>query len=171
MTILTYRYEVDRLNFQELDKFLLRAAIFNNDLEFCHSRFKVKGELFPRIGFVVTNSRLPAGKVINVYNGRGDVENRIKEVKNTLRWDKTSCQRFEANQARLKMGVLVYNLLHMIHQFYVWGEEVRRSIDWLIKRLIKVGARVSYHAQGWHVHVASAFPLAHHYRAVLAWGP
>ena len=70
-----------------------------------------RGELFPRIGFVVTNSRLPAGKVIKVYNGRGDVENRIKEGKNTLRWDKTSCQRFEANQARLKMGVLAYNLL------------------------------------------------------------
>ena len=36
----------------------------------------------------------------------------------------------------------------------------------LIKHLIKVGARVSYHARRWYVHVASAFPLAHHYRAV-----
>jgi len=33
-----------------------------------------------------------------------------------------------------------------------------------------VGARVSYHARRWYVHVASAFPLAHHYRALLAWG-
>ena len=41
----------------------------------------------------------------------------------------------------------------------------------LIKRLIKAGARVSYHTRRWYVHVASAFPLAHHYRAVLAWGP
>lgn len=128
-----------------------------------------RGELFPRIGFVVTNSRLPDGKVIKVYNGRGDVENRIKEGKNILRWDKTSCQRFEANQARLKMGVLAYNLLQMIRQFYVWGEKVKRSVEWLIKRLIKVGARVSYHARRWYIHVASAFPLSHHYRAVLAW--
>jgi hypothetical protein len=30
-----------------------------------------RGELFPRIGFVVTNSKLPFGKVIKVYNGRG----------------------------------------------------------------------------------------------------
>jgi hypothetical protein len=72
---------------------------------------------------VITNSRLPAGKVIKVYNGRAQIENRIKEGKNTLRWDKTSCQHFEANQARLKMGVLAYNLLHMIRQFYVWGRE------------------------------------------------
>jgi hypothetical protein len=56
-----------------------------------------RGELFPHIGFVVTNARLPAGKVVKVYNGRAEIENLIKEGKNTLRWDKTSCQRFEAN--------------------------------------------------------------------------
>jgi hypothetical protein len=44
------------------------------------------------------------------------------------------------------------------------------TLDWLIKRPIKVGARVSYLARRWSVHVASAFPLAHQYRAVLAWG-
>jgi len=43
------------------------------------------GELVPRIGFILTNSKLPAGNVVKVYNGRGDVENRIKECKNTLR--------------------------------------------------------------------------------------
>jgi hypothetical protein len=61
--------------------------------------------------------------------------------------DKTSCQGFYANQTRLKMGVVAYNLLHMIRQFYVCGEEVKRSMDCLIKRLIKVGARVSYCAR------------------------
>jgi methylaspartate ammonia-lyase len=69
------------------------------------------------------------------------------------------------------MGGLAYNLLHMIRQFYVWGEEVRRFMDWLIKRLIKLGDRVSYHARWWYVHVASAFPRAPHYRAGLGWGP
>jgi len=124
------------------------------------------GELFPRIGFIVTNSRVPSGKVVKVYNGRGDVENRIKEGKNTLRWDKTSCHRFTANQARLLMGVLAYNLLHMLRQFYLMGEEVKRSMEWLIKRLIKVGAKVAYHGRTWKVHVASAFPLARYCRAV-----
>ncbi len=68
------------------------------------------------------------------------------------------------------MGALAYNLLHMLRRFYVKGEGVRRSIEWLIKRLIKIGARVSYHARKWHVHMASAFPLAHHYRAVFGYG-
>jgi len=102
-----------------------------------------------------------------VYNGRGDVENRIKEGENTLRWDKTSCLRFAANEARLLMGVLAYNLLHMLRQFYLLGKEIKRPMEWLIKRLIKVGAKVAYHGRRWQVHVASAFfPLARYYRAV-----
>ncbi len=42
-------------------------------------------ELFPRVGFIVTNSRLSSKEVVKVYNGRANVENRIKEGKNTLR--------------------------------------------------------------------------------------
>ena len=52
------------------------------------------GELFPRVGFIVTNSSLEADRVITVYNGRAKIENWIKEGKYTLRWDKTSCNRF-----------------------------------------------------------------------------
>jgi len=128
------------------------------------------GELFPRVGFIVSNSKLMSREIVKVYNGRGEVENRIKEGKNTLRWDKTNCHSFDANHARQKMGVLAYNLLHMIREFYLFGEEVRRSIEWLLRRLIKVGAKVVYHSRRWHVHVTSAFPLSCYYRAVFGYG-
>lgn len=128
------------------------------------------GELFLRVGFIVTNSTLPAWKVVRAYNGRANVEKRIKEAKNTLRWDKTSCHRFEANQARLKMGALAYNLLHMIREFHLQGEGVKRSMEWLIRRIVKAASLISYHGRRWWVHVAYSFPLAHHYRAVLGTG-
>ncbi|MBU0517191.1 MAG: transposase [Proteobacteria bacterium] len=86
-----------------------------------------------------------------------------------MRWDKTSCHRFEANEARLKMCVLAYNLLHMIRCFYIWGEGVNRSIGWPIRRIIKAASRISHHGRRWWVHVASGFPLSHHYWAVLGW--
>lgn len=59
----------------------------------------------------------------------------------------------------------------MLRQFYVWDEEVRRFFGWLIMRLIEVEAGASYYDRRWYVHVAPAFPLAHHYRVVLNWGP
>jgi hypothetical protein len=84
------------------------------------------GELFPRVGFIVTNSSLAAHKVITICNGRAEIENRIKEGKNTLRRDKTSCHRFAANQARVLVGCLAYNLLHMIRDTTFRGQ----SADW-----------------------------------------
>jgi hypothetical protein len=44
-----------------------------------------------------------------------------------------------ANEARLKMGFLAYNLLHLIRRFYLWGEDTRRSIEWIIMRLDQGG--------------------------------
>jgi len=126
------------------------------------------GELFPRVGFIVTNSNLEAQRVITIYNGRAEIENRIKEGKNTLRWDKTSCHRFAANQARLLVGCLAYNLLHMIRDSAFWGERIKPSIESIIRRLVKVGARVVYHARRWYVHAAAAFPLARYYRILFA---
>ncbi len=60
---------------------------------------------------------------MKVYYARANMESRIKYAKNTLRWDKTSCHRFEANQARLKMGALGCNLLHMIRDFNLSATE------------------------------------------------
>ena len=59
---------------------------------------------------------------------------------NTLRWDKTSCHHFEANQARLEMGTLAYNLLHMLREFQLKGEDVKRSIEWVLGSPLQDGA-------------------------------
>ena len=59
-------------------------------------------------------------------------------------------------------------LLHMIRNARFWGETVKPSIDSLIRRFVKVGARVVYHARRWYVHVASAYPLARHYQILFA---
>jgi hypothetical protein len=47
-------------------------------------------------------------------------------------------------------------------------EKECRSIDWLVKLLIKMDAEFFVRSVlRWHVHVASVFPLSHHYREVL----
>ncbi|MGA2734813.1 MAG: transposase [Syntrophobacteraceae bacterium] len=95
----------------------------------------------------------------------------LKEGKNTLRWDKTSCHRLAANQARLFVGCLAYNLLHMIRDTAFRGENVKPSIESIMRRLVKVGARVVYHARKWYVHVVSAFSFARYYGTLFASTP
>jgi hypothetical protein len=132
------------------------------------------GEIFPRMGFIVTNSNLEAEQVITIYNSRAEIENRIKEGKNTLRWDKTNlagrgdCS--ESGKASRRMSCLQ----PAAHdpRCGILGRE-RSLIQGLarrIRRLVKVGARVVYHTSRsvGYVHVASAFSLARHYRILLA---
>ncbi len=44
-----------------------------------------RGELFPRVGFIVTNLTLPTEGVVHFYNGRGTAEQWIKEGKYALK--------------------------------------------------------------------------------------
>ena len=60
-----------------------------------------QGELFPRVGFIVTNLSYPPKGIVRFYNGRGTAEQWIKEGKYALNWTRLSCHKFVANQVRL----------------------------------------------------------------------
>ena len=68
-----------------------------------------RGELFPRVGFIVTNMTAGPEGVVRFYNGRGTAEQWIKEGKYALNWTRLSCHRFVANRVRLSLFILAYN--------------------------------------------------------------
>src|SRR5207237_3043013 len=74
------------------------------------------GELFPRVGFIVTNLKWPTKRVVRFYNRRGTAEQWIKEGKNAVKWTKLSCRRFKDNAARLQLFALAYNLANFLRQ-------------------------------------------------------
>src|SRR2546430_2232440 len=68
------------------------------------------GELYPRVGFVVTNMARSAENVVAFYNKRGTCEQWIKERKGAIKWTRLSCRSFAANAVRLQLHALAYNL-------------------------------------------------------------
>ncbi len=72
------------------------------------------GELYPRVGFIVTNMTRPAERVVAFYNQRGTAEQHIKEGKNAITWTRLSCRRFAANAVRLQLHALAYNLANFL---------------------------------------------------------
>ena len=66
-----------------------------------------QGELYPRVGFIVTNLIRPNKRVVKFYNGRGTAEQHIKEGKNALRCTRLSCHAFRHNAVRLKIGARI----------------------------------------------------------------
>ena len=68
------------------------------------------GELFPRVGFIVTTLETDSRAVVRFYNKRGTAEQWIKEGKLAVNMTRLSCHRFRANEVRLALSAIAYNL-------------------------------------------------------------
>jgi hypothetical protein len=105
------------------------------------------GELFPRIGFIVTNLTRPPKAVVRFYNQRGTAEQWIKEGKNAVKWTRLSCHDFVDNQVRLQLFVLAYNLGNFLRQAVLPRSVRHWTLTTLREKLIKIGAKVVRHAR------------------------
>jgi hypothetical protein len=106
-----------------------------------------KGELFPRVGFIVTSLTRPAKRVVRFYNQRGTAEQWIKEGKNAANWTRLSCHDFVDNQVRLHLFVLAYNLGNFLRQLVLPREVRRWTLTTTREKLIKIGAKVVRHTR------------------------
>ena len=69
------------------DDFWYRAGSWNRARRVVAKVEWHQGELFPRVGFIVTNMTAGPEGVVRFYNGRGTAEQWIKEGKYALNWD------------------------------------------------------------------------------------
>lgn len=93
--------------------------------------------------FVVTNLRSAPERVYEIYRMRGESENRIKELQNGLRLDRTSCTKFRANQLRVLMTAAAYVLLQTMRCRLSRTTLARKQVDSLRLMLLKIGARIT----------------------------
>jgi hypothetical protein len=105
------------------------------------------GELFPRLGFIVTNLQIPICAVVRFYNKRGTAEQWIKEGKQAAHWTRLSCHRFRANEVRLQLSVLAYNLGNLWRRLVLPRRIDSWSLTSLQQRLVKTGGRLVRHAR------------------------
>jgi hypothetical protein len=106
-----------------------------------------KDELFPRVGFIVTNLSWSSSRVVGFYNGRGTAEQWIKEGKNAVNWTRLSCHDFVDNQVRLQLFVLAYNLGNFLRRLALPPAVAQWTLTTLREKLIKIGAKVVRHAR------------------------
>ena len=105
------------------------------------------GELYPRVGFIVTNMARPAENVVAFYNKRGTCEQWIKEGKGAIKWTRLSCRSFAANAVRLQLHALAYNLGNFLRTLATPEPIKDWSLTSLKEKLIKIGAKVVSHGR------------------------
>jgi len=97
------------------------------------------------IRYIATNDlkHRTKGLYENGYCARGAMELRIKEHKTYLKSDRTSCNKFEANQMRVFLHSAAYVMLHSLQKEVLRGTEyVNSTMQTLQLKVLKVAARV-----------------------------
>jgi Transposase DDE domain group 1 len=103
------------------------------------------GQLYPTVGFIVTNLSRPAERVLAFYNQRGTAEQWIKEGKNAVKWTRLSCCSFAAYAVRLQLHALAYNLGNFLRTLALPEAVKQWSLTSLKEKLIKIGEKVVSH--------------------------
>jgi len=80
-----------------------------------------QGELYPRVGFMVTNLSRPNARL--------------------------SCCAFRANAVRLQLFALAYNLANFLRTLALPDEVAQWSLTTLREKLVKIGARIVRHGR------------------------
>jgi hypothetical protein len=114
----------------------------------------------------VTNLRYVPRSIYERYVRRGDIENRIKELKHGLSIDRTSCTRFLANQLRVLLTAAAYVLLQELRLAARGTACERAQVDTLRLRLLKIGARVVVSVRRVLLHGPQPFPWLSCFRLV-----
>ncbi len=105
------------------------------------------GELFPRVGFIVTNLGTSSRAVVRFYNKRGTAEQWIKEGKQAVKLTRLSCHRFRSNEVRLWLSLIAYNLGNLWRRLALPKGIGNWSLTSLQQRLVKTGGRLIKHAR------------------------
>jgi hypothetical protein len=105
------------------------------------------GELYPRVGFIVTNLSRPPKQIVAFYNQRGTAEQWVKEGKNAVKWTRLSCRKMAANAVRLQLHALAYNLANFLRTLALPEAIASWSLTTIREKLVKIGAKVIAHAR------------------------
>jgi hypothetical protein len=110
------------------------------------------------VRFVVTNLRHAPERVYTFYRGRGEMENRIKELKQGLQMDRTSCTRFLANPFRVLLSCAAYVLMQELRRLAA-GTDCAQAQAWTLReRLLKLAVWVQVSVRRIVLHLPSDFP-------------
>jgi hypothetical protein len=127
-----------------------------------------QGKLNPR--YVVTDLREWGGQVLDaeaiyeLYCGRGEQENRIKEMKLDLDSGRTSCHRFLANQARLLLHLAAHLLWTVVRVAAAGTRWAKAQVATLQLQVQKVAARVRETTRRVWLHLCTGYPYQRDWR-------
>ena len=129
------------------------------------------GKLSPRMGFIVINLEADSRAVVRFYNKRGTAEQWIREGKQAVKMTRLSCHRFRANEVRLWLSVIAYNLGNLWRRLVLPLRVGKWSLTSFEQRLVKTGGRLIKHARYYWLLLAEGHLTRRLFGAMVRRGP
>jgi hypothetical protein len=101
-----------------------------------------------------------------VYCGRGEIENRIKELKLGMELGRTGCSRFWSNQFRVFLTAAAHMLMQEKRLRLARKALARAQANRLREQLLKIGCRVVVSVRRIVLHLPTAVPALHAWKSL-----
>jgi len=103
-----------------------------------------------------------------LYCGRGDMENRIKEQQMALFADRTSTHEMRSNQLRLYFSSFAYVLMQTLRRLGLEGTSMAKAqCDTIRLKLFKIGAHIRISVRRVRIAFSESYPYANLFRQVM----
>ena len=129
----------------EYDDFTYAAGSWSKERRVVCEVCKPENSFIMNYMFVVTNfQELAHYQVLDLYRGRGQMENLIKESKNGFDFAAVSSHKMITNANRLWLRALAYNIFNMFKRLVLPENLCAAQADTIRVRLIKVAVRITH---------------------------
>ena len=105
---------------------------------------------------IVTNLKLSNQEVMDLYNGRGNMENGIKEFKTGFGGSVAPSKLFMTNSCRMMISIIAFNLMILFKKMILKGQP-NYTIETLRFHLFHIGGKIIKHAGKLTVQISSCY--------------
>lgn len=150
-------------------EFLYQAGSWSHPRRVVFKIEKPYGQMIHTYTFIVTTmEELAPYQVIQLYCGRGKMENFIKEGKSGFDFSAVSSSSMIVNANRLQVHVLAYNLFNWFRRLALAASMKKLRVDTIRLKLLKVAARVVHSARYKYFKLCSSCPYKKEFYETLA---
>lgn len=142
----------------EYGEFMYQAGSWSHPRRVVFKIEKPYGQMIYLYTFIVTTFEMDPYQVIQLYCGRGKMENFIKEGKSGFDFASVSSSSKEVNANRLLVHALAYNLFNWFRRLALAANMRKQRIDTIRLKLLKIAARVVKSARYKYFKLCSSCP-------------
>jgi hypothetical protein len=166
---IAYAMRTDPLKYSvTYGEFMYQADSWNRQRRVAYKIEKPAEQMDPRVTFIVTSFEdISPTQVVQLYCGRGKMENFIKECKNGFGFNWLCSSREITNANRLQAQCIAYNLVKCMQNLVFPQHMKKHHINTIRIKLVKIAVRIVRKARNIFFKLSSSCPYKREFYSIM----